>query len=183
MLARVLDADPTSVTRRRVLLGASGFPLVLAASTVSACTDDPPVAPPPDPDRQALESAHVIEGDLRATILAWTAESALQPTAPGSKELQVTALAVVDGHLSALDAALGSSASASTDPPEGSSSAPSTSAADLPVSTATLVASLDAVVDEHTEALRSASPAISPLLASVAASDAALGAAVRRSAR
>jgi hypothetical protein len=169
MLARVLTPGPTPVTRRRVLLGVAGAPLALAVLTVSSCTEDPPAAPAPDPDREALESARGVENELRATILTWTAEPAEQSTA----------LTVVDGHLSALDVALGAASAATMS----GSPVPSASSADLPTSTATLVTRLDVAVDEHTMALRSASPQISPLLASIAASDAALGAAVRRSTR
>jgi hypothetical protein len=174
MLIRVLPPVPASVTRRRVLLAAAGGPLVFS---IGACTDDPPVEPPADPDREALEAAREVEMTALASIEEWwpdVAESSI--TAPNAS-------AVVGAHVIALDDALSATPTPAVQPQTPSPSpSPSLSMELVPApSTAQVVALLDDAARQHTRALRTASPEISPLLASIAASDAALAAAIRRS--
>ncbi len=167
MLARVFPSGSSPVTRRRLLVGAAGVPLLLSAS---ACTQDPADDLPVDPDREALEAAYEVEAATLASLEGWSLkanDSTVTPT---------EARTVINAHISALAMALSATPSA----------APSSSGSEsyelVPtLSTAQTAAVLDSAADDHTRALRSASPEISPLLASIAASDAALAAALRRS--
>ena len=165
MLIRVHPSVPASVTRRRVLLGAVGGSLLLSTG---ACTDDPPVEPPIDPDRVALEAALELEAAALVSLQGWSASA-------GDRAVtQADALAVVSAHVTALGAALGTTPSASPSPSDSYELVPT-------LSTGQAVALLDDAASDHTRSLRTASAPISPLLASVAASDAALAAAIRRS--
>lgn len=166
MLTGVFAANPSPMSRRRLLLGAVSVPVVL---TVGACTDDSPIELPADPERTALSAARVDEQVVRAALATW----------PGSeREGDVTALeglAIIDAHIAALDASL---ANATALAPSGSASA-STSDHVVPlVSTERVIELLHDAVTAHTRALRSATAQISPLLASIAGSDAALAAAI-----
>jgi hypothetical protein len=174
MLTRVFPSGSAPVTRRRLLVGAVGVPLLLSAS---ACTEDAPADLPADPDRDALQAARDVEAATLVSLENWPAEdvgsSAVTPAA---------ARTVVSAHVDVLDQTLGQ--------PLGQplSRAPTASGAesyelDRTLSTGQVVALLDSAADAHTRALRGASPEISPLLASIAASDAALAAAIRQSSR
>ncbi len=170
MLTRVFPSGSAPVTRRRLLVGAVGVPLLLSAS---ACTEDAPAELPADPDRDALQAARDVEAATLVSLENWPAEdvgsSAVTPAA---------ARTVVSAHVDVLDQTL-------SQPP---SRAPTASRSesyelDRTLSTGQVVALLDSAADDHTRALRGASPEISPLLASIAASDAALAAAIRQSSR
>jgi hypothetical protein len=165
MLARVFPSVPAPVTRRRVLVAVAGFPLLLSAS---ACSEDAPVDLPADPDREALEAAHEVEAEALSSLAGWTPGSDDSGIAPAE------ARAVIGAHLAALAAALSSTPSATPSASESNELVPT-------LSTAQVVTVLDSAADDHTRALRDASPEISPLLASIAASDASLAAAIRRS--
>ncbi|MCZ3390199.1 MAG: hypothetical protein LH645_14035 [Actinomycetia bacterium] len=160
---------PASLTRRRLLLGAVGAPLLLS---IGACTDDPPVDLPTDPDRAALEAAQEVEAATRASLEGWPASADYSAVTPAD------ASAVVSAHISALATALSMSPAALPSP---SGSEPDVLRPTL--STSEVVAVLDAAASDHTRALRTASPEISPLLASIAASDATLATAILRSNR
>ena len=159
MLTRV-PPEVTPVTRRRVLMGAATAPVLLLAT---ACTEEPVAPVAPDPDRDALQAAFDIEGGLLAALSSWTAPSGDDKTA---------VLQVIESHIDALRTSLGSQQSSG-------SASPSSPAE----STVSVTRMLDAAADEHSRALRTASPPISPLLASIAASDAALAASLRGSSR
>jgi hypothetical protein len=159
MLTRVFPPVP-SVTRRRLLLGATAIPLAL---TASGCTQDEPVEPPVDPDRAALQSALETEAALSSVITSWT---------PATPDDQRAALQVVDAHVEALTVALGTGTGTGTGTAGTPSAAPT-------VSTREMQRSVDAAADAHTRALRTSGPRVSPLIAAIAASDAALGASLR----
>ena len=135
---------------------------------MGACTEDPPVEPPADSDREALEAAREAEAAALAAMEGWEARTDASAVAP------TEARTVVIAHVTALDDALSATPAPS---PTGSESLERVPAP----STEQVVALLDDAAGQHTRALRTSSPEISPLLASIAASDAALAAAIRRS--
>ena len=169
MLARVFPPDVPPVTRRMLLAGAVGIPLLLSTS---ACTEDPPADLPADPAREALQAAREVEAATLLSLGGWSPDEDASVVTPADAREAVSA------HVDALDDALSATPSA-TPPPSGSGSEEQVPE----ISTDQVVVALDAAADNHTRALRTASPEISPLLASIAASDATLAAAIRLSSR
>ncbi|MCZ3386302.1 MAG: hypothetical protein LH630_04920 [Actinomycetia bacterium] len=152
------------MTRRRLLTAAVGVPLLLSAS---ACTEDPPVAPPTDPARDALEAARSVEVTTLESLQNWSVDA-------GTGTAPVIVGEVLIGHVAALDEALGTSPT-----PRPLESTDRNTALTLKG----VIDLLDAAAAAHTKALRTAPAAVSPLLASIAASDAVLAAATRRGRR
>lgn len=147
----------SSVSRRLVLTA----PVALAlGASVSGCTAPPaPVAP--DPDRDALDAALVIERSLRSRA----------GTLTGGSVSRTSITRVLDTHISRLVETLGPSASSPSPSPSTPPPSPATTPRELQTAT-------ERAASAHTKVSQGAGPQTAQLLASLAASDAAIAAAL-----